>query len=441
MKLMILVWKIVGFLLIILGIISILAIHNWLSGFSITMPEEALTYIPPFAGYICCGIVILIGIITLVGWFWTRHPKTIYTLSLLIGLASIVGCYLTHNDNAFKVAISMLSMSIVIITILTMLLETFSARNISKHWRIVISSCFIAVYLIPMLGFVFPQCFDAVALSFPDPVLRQAVRNEVGTPFGFRTQTDLKRIRHLSAGDWGDQSSITQLKGLEKCTGLEELQLNVDYEPADISPLSNLTNLKRLQITHFFQLNDITPLSNLRQLTYLCLDFNGITDISSLSNLTNLSVLVLSNDGIIDISPISNLDNLSVLELSGSGIKDISPLAGLTNLTELNLYSNQIEDISTLSSLSKLTRLTLSDNPFSDITPVVQLTQLNYLNIILSNVSDISPLLNNTGLGLGDEVLLTEDDLANWNDTAHIDNYSRTVVIPELRARGITVDW
>ena len=421
-------WKITGQLLIILGIIGILAIHDWLSGVTITMPEEALAYIPPYAGYICCAIVILIGIITLGGWFWNRHPKTIYTLSLLIGLASIIGCYMTHNDTAFKVALSILGISIVILTTLTILIKTYAARNTRKQWRIVITLSVMTVYLILMVGFIFPQWCDAVACSFPDPVLREAVRKEVGKPFGFITQSDLERINHLYVGNWGEKS-ITQLKGLEKCTGLEKLGLGVNYGLADISPLSNLTNLKHLQISYYFRLNDITPLSNLRQLTYLRLDDNAITDISSLSNLVNLSVLDISTNGIKDISPLSNLVNLSVLDLSSNSIEDINQLAKLTNLTKLDITGNKVTDVSVLSSLSKLTNLNISSNPIRDITALSKLTELKIIFMFSPNISNISPLLSNTGLGSGDKIYL---------GSSQLDNYSLSVVVPELKSRGVS---
>jgi len=442
MKRVTLLWRIVGLLLLTLGIVGIPTIANWMSGVDLEMPEQAFFLAIPIGGYITCGIVIIIGIITLGGWFWNRYPTIIilYTLSFLIGLASIIGCYITNNDNAFKMVLSIIGMSIVILTTLTILLKIYSARNTRKQWKIFITLSILTVYLTLMIGFIFPQWLDTVALSFPDPVLREEIRKEIGKPFGFTTQSDLGKITSLVI--WGyDSPKATRLDGLEKCTGLRELTLGWSWRVEDITPLSNLTNLQYLQITYYYDLNDITPLANLTQLRQLKLGSDSITNVSSLSNLINLSVLDLSSNTIEYINPLTSLTNLSNLDLSFNTIEDITPLASLTNLSDLDLGWNQVKDLSALSSLSRLTNLDIASNPCSDITPLIQLTNLNSLGIYLCNVSDISPLLNNTGLGAGDFIALTGDESADYNHKAHLDNYSRSVVVPELRARGITVYW
>ncbi len=410
-------WKIVGLLLVTLGVVGMLAIQDWLSGTSITMPEEALRYIPPLSGDIGCVIVIIAGIIILVfgDRLWNRHPAItiLYAFSFLIGAVAIAACYITDSDTAFKVALSILGISIVIITTLIILTKRYSATNTNKPRRIAVIASVMTVYLVLMVGFLFPQWFDTVARSFPDLVLRQAVRNEVGKPFGFITQSDLEQVTHLEIR----VKPITRLEGLEKCTGLEELELDLNYYIKDITPLSGLKNLKRLELSSEMAIDNITPLSNLSQLTHLCLSLDGITD----------------------IRPLSNLVNLSVLDISTNGIKDVSPLASLTNLTELDIGSNQVSDISALKSLSKLANLWLGDNPISNITVLSQFTEIHNLSLVLCNVSDISPLLDNTGLGAGDSIFLTSYDLANYNHKIQIDNYSRTVVVPELKSRGVSV--
>ena len=342
-------WKIVGQLIIILGIVGIITIANWMSGIYVTMPEEALFYVIPFGGYITCGIVIIIGIITLGGWFWNRHPTIIilYTLSFLIGLASIVGCYMTNNDNAFKIVLSILGMVIVILTTLTILTKKYSATNTGKPRKIAVISSVVIIYLILMLGFIFPQCFDAVARSFPDPILREAVRNEIGKPFGFITQSDLEHMANLMI--WGNDKPLTRLEGMEKCTGLKWLALGGNFNQVDITPLSNLPNLEYLQISFYYSLGDITLLSNLSQLTELKLHYNAITDISPISNLVNLNMLNISSNSIEDISPLSNLVNLSRLDISSNSISDISPLLDNTGLSagdEIYLNNNPLDNYS-----------------------------------------------------------------------------------------------
>ncbi len=399
MKVSVFLWKIVGLLLIILGLFGIIAIADRMSSTSITMPEFTFVLIFPALGYIGCTIVIIAGIIALC---WKLSPF-LYSFSFFIGFASILGCFLSDNGTAFKAVLFILGLSVVIFTTLTILTKKHTAINTSKPWKIAAVLSVMTIFLVILVGFAFPRWLDAAARSFPDPVLEQAVRDEVGRQFGFITQSDLEQITHLEVPH---NKYISQLEGLEKCTGLEELYLGkINIE--DITPLSNLTKLKHLQISSgWIRLADLTPLSNLSQLTHLYLHYNSI----------------------MDIIPLSNLVNLSVLDLSSNGIEDISPLANLINLTELNIGGNQVADISALSSLSKLTYLKLGDNPYSDITALSHLTELNVL-FMFGSVSNISPFLDNTGLGLGDKIYLGSDQL---------DNYSSTVVVPELTSRGVS---
>jgi len=91
-------------------------------------------------------------------------------------------------------------------------------------------------------------------------------------------------------------------------------------------------------------------------------------------------------------------------------VSDISPLEGLINLTRLWLHGNQISGVSALVNLTNLTMLGLMQNP----------------------ISDISPLLDNPGLGEGDDVILVNNPLSEE---------SVNVYIPELEARGVTVEY
>jgi Leucine-rich repeat (LRR) protein len=101
---------------------------------------------------------------------------------------------------------------------------------------------------------------------------------------------------------------------------------------------------------------------------------------------------------------------LNYVGLSHNKIKDISPLINLMRLTTLELNHNRIRDISPLANLIHLETLWLSDN----------------------QISDISPLVHNEGLGTGDHIYLERNPLSS--DSVNI-------YIPELRARGVAVDY
>ena len=54
------------------------------------------------------------------------------------------------------------------------------------------------------------------------------------------------------------------------------------------------------------------------------------------------------------------------------------------------------------------------------------------LGLIQNEISDISPLVDNSGLGEGDDVILNNKTLSERSVNVHI---------PELEARGVTVDY
>jgi Leucine-rich repeat (LRR) protein len=220
------------------------------------------------------------------------------------------------------------------------------------------------------------------AVNFPDPNLEAAIREALNKPSGAIHASELAGLANLTASD----SGIEYLSGLQYCTNLTELDL-WHNQISDISPLGNLTNL-----------------------TYLELGDNGISDISPLANLTNLMYLYLYSNEIGDIFSIGNLTNLKSLSLQYNQVDDISPLASLTGLTELDLWSNQI----------------------SDITPLANLTDLTLLYLPRNQISDVSPLVDNEGLLGGAEVYLLGNPLSAD---------SINIYIPQLRARGVTVNY
>ena len=225
---------------------------------------------------------------------------------------------------------------------------------------------------------------------------------------------------------------ISDISALSSLINLSWLCLD-DNQISDISALSSLINLTNLALKGN-QISDISALSSLTNLTYLALFENQVSNITALSSLTNLTSLGLHDNQISDISALSSLTNLSsFLSLSENQISDISSLSSLTNLSSfLSLSENQISDISSLSSLTNLTVLWLYSNQISNISPLANLTNLTYVDIHLNQISDISPLVENEGLSEGDEVDL------RWNP---LSSDSLTIYIPQLEARGVTVNY
>ena len=162
------------------------------------------------------------------------------------------------------------------------------------------------------------------------------------------------------------------------------------------------------------------------------------------AEMATLSELTAHNANISDLTGLEAATNLKRLDLgaafvaaegrltNSSSISDLSPLSGLTNLTRLHLDGNNISDISVLEGLTDLIVLGLWSNTISDISVLSGLTNLFFVGLWDNHISDISPLIANLGLGLGEEVNVSENPLSETSINVHI---------PALQNRGIEVHF
>ena len=289
-------------------------------------------------------------------------------------------------------------------------------------------------------------------VAIPDANLRAAIEAALGKATGAPiTLAEMRALNSLNAPNYTNGPGIRDLTGLETAANLTRLVLLYNTI-SDLSPLSGLTNLAYLDLTEIrgsvvsgadrISPLQLSPLSGLTNLTYLDLSQNKISDLSPLSGLINLTTLKLPVIHVVwdesnpppplNLSPLSGLINLTYLNLHRNSISDLSSLSGLINLTYLNLHRNSISDLSSLSGLTKLTYLNLSQNKISDVSPLAGLTQLREVILSINDISDLSPLAANAGLGSGDTVDVRTNPL---------DDASKTVHIPALRARGVNIDF
>ena len=136
-------------------------------------------------------------------------------------------------------------------------------------------------------------------------------------------------------------TSLKQIKGLEKLTDLEELNL---YQN-DLTSISGLDNLKNLKI--------------------LNLGENKLSFISGLDNLESLEVLLLDNNIIRKISGLYNLIFLKKLDLRGNKIRKIEGLKELKDLEYLDLSNNEIRVIEGIKYLINLKTFICEKNPIN----------------------------------------------------------------------------
>ncbi|OAA83201.1 cell wall-binding repeat-containing protein [Clostridium ljungdahlii] len=259
--------------------------------------------------------------------------------------------------------------------------------------------------------------------AFGDSKLEKLIREKIGMPTGTLNYSDLKNITSLDLSNQG----ITDISGLENCTGLQSLDLSYN-QIKDITPLLKLYDLKDLNLSHN-EISDVSYLSNLTNLGELNLSDNNIsnlgesrkdtkdsgdTNYSTISQsvfkyMTNLTSLDLSNSNgsyrnSISSSTLDNLQyltKLTSLNLKGTNVGSLTNLEKLTNLATLNLSNTEVSSLDSLKNLNNLTYLDLSNDDSidgDDLKPLQNLTGLKYLNLANDDVDKLTYLTGLTNL-------------------------------------------
>ena len=241
-------------------------------------------------------------------------------------------------------------------------------------------------------------------IRFPDPDMELIIRVALKQMEGAIMEAVLATLTGLDASSNGVIAAHNTLIGPSTFD---------DLAVTDLSGLEYLTNLTMFSLDGYDQIRDLSPLPNLTRLTSLTIQANHVIDLSHLSNLTNLTRFDISRSGINDLSFLANLTKLTELRLTGNQIVDLSPLANLTNLTVLWLGESQIVDISAPSNMTSLATLRLEFN----------------------QIHDLSPLVENEGLGEGDSIKLSYNDLDLEEGSENMEH------IRVLESRGVQVEY
>lgn len=270
----------------------------------------------------------------------------------------------------------------------------------------------------------------AEVVVFPDPGLDAAVRQAINKPTGDILDTDLVGVGFTALDGW--ERNISDLAGLEHCTDLTWLVLNVN-QITDLTPLAGLINLWMLRL-EVNQIADLTPLAGLTNLGMLFLNSNQIADLTPLAGLANLDMLNLSDNKIADLTPLAaaGARHVDWLGLALNQITDLTPLAGRTDLRQVYLDSNQIADLTPLAGLTNLLALGLSSNRIADLTPLASIADPWALYLDSNQITNLAPLVANLGIGSGDAVTLSQNPL---------DQDALCDQIPRLQSRGANVSY
>lgn len=195
-----------------------------------------------------------------------------------------------------------------------------------------------------------------------------------------------------------DNGTDSDLSGLSKLTGLEELTVSgCRLDETELTAIGTLASLQRLTLNDC-SLTSIAPLEKLSKLVYLDLGSNAIRNISVLAGMSGLQELSLHSNALTDLSSLSGLTGLTKLDVSYNSLTSLSPISGLSGLKTLDVSHNQLASADSISNLTGLTSLNLSNNALIDCAALADCVGLTELNVSNNTLTDISKLSALTGL-------------------------------------------
>lgn len=201
---------------------------------------------------------------------------------------------------------------------------------------------------------------------------------------GLKPLSQNKHLKELHIG----ARQVQSLLDLANVSTLTDLQVFLDRDAVNMSPVGHLSQLEALWIWGPRSHLDISSLQNLTKLksfTLMGLSFPGLLNVAgfdALGRLTEMKQIVLGHLQISDISFMALLKNLEEIDLRQLPITTIEPLRALKNLRVLTLNQTHTVDISPLLDAKKLEQLTVVRTPArSDILAELQrrgVTVANY---------------------------------------------------------------
>jgi len=175
-------------------------------------------------------------------------------------------------------------------------------------------------------------------VSFEDPVVEAAVRDEVGNASDPLTAEQVEQVTELAV------AGATSLSGVECLTSLRvvtisasEIQsllpllgcpvdfLAVDYSSAPYEEVGELSTLRTLLLVGP-EVTDIGFVASLPLLEDLSLYRASVTDIAAAAKLLRLQSFSARESPVSDISALSSLSELRSVFLNGSDVSSLAPL-------------------------------------------------------------------------------------------------------------------
>ena len=276
-------------------------------------------------------------------------------------------------------------------------------------------------------------------VDIPDPVLRQAVEEQLSKVGGPVTRGEMATLTSLVVQGSPLRlhgNGVRELTGIEYALNLSSLYVR-RHAISDLAPLAELTSLTSLSLPRG-QIVDVAPLAGLTSLEDLELFRNGVSDVTPLEKLTSLEGLSLAFNQISDLAPLvankglghgdyvrldANPLSRSSLEMHVPALLDRGAIVQHDVLPEIleigdirlreavydAIQANNGEDLSTLLAMdgrgqsikdltglegaSSLEVLFLDKNKITDIAPLAELN-LRALTLAYNMVDDWGPLVS-----------------------------------------------
>ncbi len=225
----------------------------------------------------------------------------------------------------------------------------------------------------------------------------------------------LSRFTHLVSLDLSGSSKLSDLGPLRNLTSLRSLSLWGYKQVTDLSPLAGMTEMRRLHLIGCRGIHDLAPLAGMKQLTHLRMTYcEKVTDLRPLRGLTGLRALYLGRcPNISVLSPLEDMANLEFLELwDCKGVSDLGPLSKMSRLIFLNLHGcANVADLKPVAGMKELELISLDGCArIADLSPLSGLAKLRDVSLEGStSVTDLSPL--RAAVRRGAKVSVSDDRL------------------------------
>ena len=162
-----------------------------------------------------------------------------------------------------------------------------------------------------------------------------------------------------------------------------------NLDSVGIDELKFLVALDSLDLSMQFQIDDISPLSEMRQLRYLNLSQTGVKDLLPIRYASNLISLNLSFTAVDNLEVLRYFKKLKKLEIQGCHLLDQEIFNVLPQVSELNISETALLDFAELARFQKLTHLNVSGTSLNSTDWLSSMVELQWIDLSKTGINQI----------------------------------------------------